>query len=105
MSPSSSGARWGGRRASARSAARPAAAITGRKSGFAFLAGGGLKTGQVIGATDPRGENPRGIVYTPQNVLATLYGTLGIDPASTLPDHQGRPVYLLDDRRPVAELV
>ena len=75
------------------------------QSGFALMAGGGLKTGQVVGSTDARGENPRGNVYTPQNVLATLYGILGIDPASTLPDHQGRPIYLLDDRRPVAELV
>jgi hypothetical protein len=75
------------------------------QSGFALLAGGGLRTGQVVGSTDARGENPRSPVYTPQNVLATLYGVLGIDPVTTLPDHQGRPVYLLDDRRPVAELV
>lgn len=75
------------------------------QSGFALLAGGGLRTGQVIGATDPRGENPRGRVYTPQNVLATLYRVLGIDPVTTIPDHQGRPIYLLDDRQPVAELL
>ena len=74
------------------------------QSGFALLAGGGLEMGQVIGATDPRGENPRGRPYTPQNVLATLYHVLGIDPATTLPDHQGRPVYLLDDRERVREL-
>jgi hypothetical protein len=30
---------------------------------------------------------------------------LGIDPATTLPDHQGRPIALLDDREKVAELV
>jgi len=75
------------------------------QSGFALIAGGGLRMGQVIGATDPRGENPRGRAYTPQNVLATLYGVLGIDPATTINDHQGRPIYLLDDREPVAELV
>jgi uncharacterized protein (DUF1501 family) len=75
------------------------------QSGFALLAGGGLRTGQVVGATDARGENPRGGTYTPQNVLATLYRVLGIDPATTLPDHQGRPIYLLDDRRPVAEVL
>jgi hypothetical protein len=60
---------------------------------------------QVIGATDARGEAPRGGAYTPQNVLATIYHVLGIDPATTLPDHQGRPTYLLDDREKVAELV
>jgi uncharacterized protein (DUF1501 family) len=75
------------------------------QSGFALLAGGGLRTGQVIGATDPRGENPRSPVYTPQNVLTTLYHVLGIDPATTIPDHQGRPIYLLDDRQPVVELL
>jgi hypothetical protein len=30
---------------------------------------------------------------------------MGIDPAATLPDHQGRPIYLLDDRAKVAELL
>lgn len=75
------------------------------QSGFALLAGGGLRMGQVVGATDARGENPRGRAYTPQNVLATLYDVLGIDPATTLNDHQGRPIYLLDDREKVAELV
>jgi hypothetical protein len=75
------------------------------QAGFALLAGGGLATGQVVGATDPRGERPKSRPYTPQNVLATLYHVLGIDPATTLPDHQGRPVYLLDDREKVAEVV
>lgn len=75
------------------------------QSGFALLAGGGLSTGQVVGATDPRGERPKGKPYTPQNVLATLYHVLGIDPETTLPDHQGRPVYLLEDRERIAELV
>ena len=49
--------------------------------------------------------NGLGQPNTPQNVLATLYSVLGIDPATTLPDHSGRPVYLLDDRQPVAELI
>jgi hypothetical protein len=74
-------------------------------AGFALLAGGGLQTGQVVGATDARGEAPRGRPYTPQNILATLYHVLGIDPATTLPDHQGRPIALLDDREKVSELL
>jgi len=74
------------------------------QSGFALMAGGGLTTGQVVGATDPRGERPKGKHYTPQNVLATLYYVLGIDPETTINDHQGRPVYLLDDRERVSEL-
>jgi len=75
------------------------------QSGFALLAGGGLRLGQVVGSTDARGENPRDGVNTPQNILATLYHVLGIDPVTTIPDHQGRPVYLLDERRKVEELV
>ncbi|MBY0230104.1 MAG: DUF1501 domain-containing protein, partial [Gemmataceae bacterium] len=41
------------------------------QSGFCLLAGGGMQTGQVIGATDARGESPKGEAHTPQNVLAT----------------------------------
>jgi len=75
------------------------------QSGFTLMAGGGLRTGQVVGSTDARGETPKGQPYTPQNILATIYRVLGIDPITTLPDYQGRPTYLLDDRRPVEELV
>lgn len=74
--------------------------------GFALVAGGGLKMGQVIGATTARGERATGRPYTPQNLLATLYHqVLGIDPATTFPDLNGRPVYLLDNREKIAELV
>jgi hypothetical protein len=71
---------------------------------FVLFAGGGLKMGQVVGATDARGERPKGTPYRPQNVLATLYRILGIDPATTIKDLSGRPMYLLDDRKPIAEL-
>jgi hypothetical protein len=76
------------------------------QSGFALLAGGGLKTGQVIGATTARAERPRDTAYTPQHVLATLYHVLGIDAANTtVPDRSGRPIYLLDAPEKVTELV
>jgi len=74
------------------------------QAGFALFAGGGLRTGQVVGATTRLGDVPQGPGYTPQNVLATLYRVLGVDPTTTLPDHQGRPVYLLDDPEPIREL-
>jgi hypothetical protein len=73
-------------------------------AGFALFAGGGLRMGQVIGATDGRGERPQTRPYTPQNILATLYHVLGIDPTRTFPDHAGRPRYLLDDQEKIAEL-
>ena len=61
--------------------------------------------GQVVGATDRTAAAPTTQPYSPQNVLATLYHVLGIDPATTLPDHNGRPIHLLDDRDPIKELV
>jgi hypothetical protein len=72
---------------------------------FVLFAGGGLRMGQVIGATDARAERPKGTPYRPQNVLATIYQVLGIDPRTTLPDLSGRPMYLLDEREPISELV
>lgn len=72
--------------------------------GFALFAGGGLKTGQVIGETDSRGALPKNRAVGPQSVLSTVYRTLGIDPSQTLPDFSGRPQYLLDDREPIHEL-
>ncbi len=75
------------------------------QSGFAILAGGGFTTGQAVGATNAKGERPVGTPYTPQNVLATLYGHLGIDPQTTFPDHTGRPIFLLDDPTPIKEVL
>lgn len=72
---------------------------------FALFAGGGLRMGQAIGATDARAERPTTSPYSTQNVFATLYHVLGIDPQTTIPDHSGRPMYLLDDPRQIAELV
>ncbi|MBY0521957.1 MAG: DUF1501 domain-containing protein [Gemmataceae bacterium] len=74
-------------------------------AGNVFIAGGGLKMGQVVGDTGLRAERSKGTVYTPSNVLSTLYRVLGIDPETTLPDFMGRPMYLLDEREPIAELV
>ncbi len=69
------------------------------------LFAGGLKTGQIIGATDKTASAPTTKAYGPQNALATLYHFLGIDPETALTDFNGRPTPLLDDREPIAELV
>jgi hypothetical protein len=63
----------------------------------AFLAGGGMRTGQVIGATNRLGEfaSQRPVHFG--EVFATLYHNLGIDPSTTtLPDPTGRPQHLVD---------
>jgi hypothetical protein len=74
-------------------------------AGFALFAGGGLKTGQVVGETDGHGERPKCRAVGAQNVIGTLYHALGIDPKQTLTDFSGRPLPLLDDGEPIAELV
>ena len=75
------------------------------EAGFALFAGGGLKMGQVVGETDGKAERPKSRPLGAQDVLATLYHTLGIDPSTTLPDFGGRPMRLLDDGKAIAELI
>ena len=71
----------------------------------ALVAGGGLKMGQAIGATSARGEYPIDKKYQVPQLLSAIYHALGIDPAMTFPDNSGRPMYILDERNPVAELI
>ena len=56
----------------------------------AMIAGGGLKMGQVIGATDSRAERSKEGKITFQNVLATMYHVMGVDPTTKLSDFNGR---------------
>lgn len=71
----------------------------------AMVAGGGLRMGQAIGSSSARGEYPRDRRYTASQVLSTLYRAMGIDTSMTFPNNTGRPMYVLDDREPVAELL
>ncbi len=71
-----------------------------------IMAGGGLPSGAVLGATDRyAGEaTERPIHY--QDVVATLYHQLGIDPAAAqIHDPTGRPQFLVDEGCPIAELI
>jgi hypothetical protein len=70
----------------------------------AMLAGGGLKGGQVVGATGPKADYPADRPLKPADLLATIYQVLGIDPTQTFKDHSGRPVAILDEGKPIAEL-
>jgi hypothetical protein len=71
----------------------------------ALVAGGGLKMGQAIGSTTEKGERAKDRPYTVPQLLSTIYRAIGIDPATTFPNGAGRPVYVLDDREPVKELI
>ena len=71
----------------------------------AMIAGGGLKMGQAIGSTTEKGERAKDRPYTVPQVLSTIYRAIGVDPAQTFQNGAGRPMYVLDDREPVKELV
>lgn len=71
-----------------------------------IFAGGNIQTGQVIGATDPRGEYVLRRRFSPQDFLATVYQHLGVDPhATTVLDLSGRPTPIVDNGEPIPELV
>ena len=72
-----------------------------------LLAGGGMKTGQVVGASDPKGGEPADRPVYLGEVMATLYQNLGIDASKQqLTDLSGRPQYLVDNGfGPISELV
>ena len=55
--------------------------------------------------TDTRAERAKSGSITFQNIMATIYQVLDINPGATLPDFNGRPQYLLDDKQAIRELV
>lgn len=69
-----------------------------------IVAGGGLRVGQTVGSTTSRGETPKDRPLTPNDLWATVYRHLGIDPEQSFPDYRGRPMPILPDGRPIAEL-
>tara|TARA_R110002072_G_scaffold155657_2_gene306090 strand:- start:146804 stop:148153 length:1350 start_codon:yes stop_codon:yes gene_type:complete len=74
--------------------------------GPAILAGGGLRTGQIIGATDRTAGTAVSRPVHYKDVMATLFERIGIDARNTtIIDPQGRPQYLLDEGQPMAEVV
>ena len=71
-----------------------------------IMAGGGMRTGQVIGSTNRLGEVPKDRPVHYREVFATLYRNMGIDPETlTLEDLRGRPHYVVDQRKPIGELL
>lgn len=71
----------------------------------AFVSGGGLRMGQVVGSTDRQGAYPADRPLTPKDLLATIYRHLGIDTSTTFHDSTGRPVPILNHGEPIRELV
>ena len=62
-----------------------------------MVAGGGFKGGQVVGASDAKGEEVAERPVYPQDLIGSMYELLGIDPDGPLPNPSG-----LDVQRPAA---
>ncbi|RIK77802.1 MAG: DUF1501 domain-containing protein [Planctomycetota bacterium] len=62
---------------------------------FCLLGGGGIKTGQVVGASDDRAAQPAGDAVAPEQVAATFYRALGIDFTKEYHTSSGRPITLV----------
>jgi hypothetical protein len=71
----------------------------------AMIAGGGLKMGQAVGASTEKGERPKDNPVNAPRLLSTIYRAIGVDPSMTFNNGAGRPMYILDDREPVKELL
>jgi hypothetical protein len=72
---------------------------------FCLMGGGGVRGGVIVGATDARGEYPKERPVTPQDIHATIYHALGVDPSAKFLDPSGRPVAALDEGEPIRELI
>jgi len=69
-----------------------------------LVSGGGMRTGQVIGATNSKGEEPVSRPLTPNDLWASVYKHLGINPEHTFPDHGGRPMPILPFGEAIREI-
>jgi uncharacterized protein (DUF1501 family) len=70
----------------------------------ALVSGGGLRMGQVVGATNSKGEYPTERPCSPQDLLATIYRHLGVDFTRSFLDYSGRPTRILEVGAPIREL-
>ena len=68
------------------------------------FSGGGLKMGQVIGESDSKVTRPQTRPITPQDLMATVFETLGIDLGTQFVNQGGRPVYMVEHGKPIPEL-
>jgi uncharacterized protein (DUF1501 family) len=69
------------------------------------MAGGGLQMGQVIGESAEKVDVPKTKPIRPQDLMATVFDVLGIDRRIQFVNTAGRPVYMVEDGRPIEELV
>ncbi len=69
------------------------------------LAGGGLQMGQVVGESASKVDVPKTTPITPQDLMATVFQVLGLDRRLQFINQAGRPVYMIENGKPIEELV
>lgn len=69
------------------------------------LGGGGIQGGRVVGATDARAERPATAPHGPEDLAATLYHLMGINPREEFHTPEGRPVQIVNGGRVIRELL
>jgi hypothetical protein len=69
------------------------------------MAGGGIRGGQVLGATDDKGSEPTHDAHSPDDVAATFYTALGINPTKEYHTNTGRPVMIVREGTPIDKLI
>lgn len=70
-----------------------------------FLAGGGIKEGYVHGSTDKIGAHPSSDPTTPAEIIATIYGRLGIPANLELKDQLDRPLAVVPHGEPIEQII
>lgn len=70
-----------------------------------LFGGGGFRMGRTIGSSTPRGEYVADLPFDPQDVTATVYHHMGLDPQQTLEDRTGRPIHLAEKGTPIGQLL
>jgi hypothetical protein len=75
------------------------------RAGFVLFAGGGVRGGQLIGATDAYGETPAERPIRPEDVAFTILKLLGVDPEKEYTAPSGRPLKILSEGSFIRELV
>ena len=71
----------------------------------ALLAGGDIRGGQAIGETDATAAEPTSVGYSPDDLAASFFTSIGISPKSEFPSNVGRPITLVREGSPIRNLL
>jgi hypothetical protein len=70
-----------------------------------LMAGGDVRAGQVVGSTDDKAAGPQGDGFTPDDLAATFFQNIGIDPKTEYEANVGRPITLIRDGDVIADML